>query len=437
MTPIDTVYEFAGYKLAGVFQGLLSGVGLPLLVGLAGSAFVFLKMAEDGAPRVLGFHLVYLIFMAWLLSPATLQGVETPRVAAYLGRAADLLQRRAVEKVNERFLTDPFEFERVAAMAGFARVLDPDLAGEAAEFLEGCAKPALARADPAGPNWFRPGALPYGAPCESRRAELWRRLARHVDGHAYHRAAREAGRRLDPARAREFEERYLETVCVRLQDDPGSPTSEMSLVVASLGRYSYFDRAQSTGGIPGWVKLAGGGLSPSAGALISALGDDVANVAISGAAALEQGWANRFSGKQSYYLVTVYGPHAFGLAQMLVIGLFPAAGIFALVPGKWRVLVNYGKVFVSVKLWPVCWAVLSSFNARRAALEAFDPETRGGTDVFLAVASFYVLTPSITFMVIHLAVTAAAVPFSAALPPPSGPGLGPVGPALQMAARFR
>ncbi len=61
--------------------------------------------------------------------------------------------------------------------------------------------------------------------------------------------------------------------------------------------------------------------------------------------------------------------------------------MFAIPPGKRRVLVNWGKVFVSVKLWPVGWAALTAFNARRAALEALDPGGRGTGDVFLGVAS--------------------------------------------------
>ncbi len=116
-----------------------------------------------------------------------------------------------------------------------------------------------------------------------------------------------------------------------------------------------------------------------------------------------------------------------------MIGLFPLAGLMALVPGKWRAPVNYGKVLVSVKLWPVLWAALSSFNAGRPALEAFEPDPRGSADVFLAVAWMYLLTPALAYLVVNLAVSAAAVPFGPALPPPSGPGLGPAGAALQVA----
>jgi hypothetical protein len=160
-------------------------------------------------------------------------------------------------------------------------------------------------------------------------------------------------------------------------------------------------------------------------------GDRAANALASGASRLNQWWENSFTAKQKHYLACVYGPHVYGLALLFVIGLFPLAGLIALLPGNWRALVNWGKVFVSVKLWPVLWAALSNFNARRSSLEVFDPDPRGSADVFLAVSSMYPLTPAIAYLVVNLAVSAAAMPFSPALPAPSGPGLGPVSPALR------
>jgi hypothetical protein len=132
-------------------------------------------------------------------------------------------------------------------------------------------------------------------------------------------------------------------------------------------------------------------------------GDRAANVLVSGASQLNQWWENAFTARQKYYLVCVYGPHVYGLALLFVIGLFPVAGLMALWPGKWRALLNWGKVF--------------------------DPAPRG--NAFLAVASMYLLTPAIAYLVVNLAVSAAAMPFSPALPSPSGPGLGPVGVAVQ------
>ncbi len=431
MTPIDTVYEYAGFRLAEALRAALWGAGLPLLVALGGTAWLFHQVASERAPvRELGVHLGALVLAAWLLSPADAGGTKAPRFAAWLGAAADHLQKRAVRGVNERFLESPFEWERLAAMASFARVLDPSLQRNLDEFLEACARPALARAEPRSPNLFDPGALPYGPACEKERERLRADIARHVESHPTHRAALEAARRREPGAAAAFRERYLETLCLRAIDDPGGPTGERALVLASLGSYSYTDRAQSTGEFPWWVR-------PPWAWFAGELWEQGANWAVSGVAELQQSWDNKFTAKQKYYLVATYGPHLYGLSLLFLLGLFPVVGLWALLPGKWTALVHFGKVFVSVKLWPVLWAALTQFNQKRATLEAFDPGERGSGDVFLAVASMYLLTPGIAFLAVHLAARAAAMPFQQAIPAPSGPGPGPAGPVLQAARLAR
>ena len=82
------------------------------------------------------------------------------------------------------------------------------------------------------------------------------------------------------------------------------------------------------------------------------------------------------------------------------------------------------------------WALLSTFNQRRGALEAFDPPGRDSGSLFLAVAAMYLLVPALTFLIVHLATTATALPFAPAVPPPAGPGLGPVAPVLNVASRL-
>lgn len=430
MSPIDTLYEYAGFRLAGILHDLLGGAGLPLIVGLGGMAWMVYAFTERGSPRDLGVYLLQLVLLAWLIGPTEVQGMRAPRFAAWLVGAADVLQKRAVERVNADFLQSPFEWERVAAMAGFAQVLDPGLGKELDRFLEECARPALARAAPRGLNVLRGGTLDYPPPCERRRVALWRELRRHVRGHPSHRSVLEAARRRDPEEAAEFEDRYLDQVAGRALEEGTNPVGESARVLAALGEYSWTDPAQSTGGMPWYVKTYLTGLAPWMAPVYWIFGDRVADGVVSGVAQLHQAWENRFSARQRYYLVTVYGPHVYGLSLMLVLGLFPVAGALALLPGKWRALVNYGKVLVSVKLWPVLWAALSSFNARRPSLEVFGPDPRGSTDVVLAAASMYLLAPTVAYLVVHLAVSAAVMPFTPAVPPPSGPGLGAAGPAL-------
>jgi hypothetical protein len=429
MTSIDTIYEYAGYKFAGTLSLLFSSVGLPLILALAGVAHAVYSIADRGSVQRLGVHVLYLILAAWLLGSTKQQGITTPRFVAYLGQAADVIQKRAVKQINEKFLTDPFEFEQIAARVSFGRILDPALEKDVGEFLASCGRTTAARAEPRHGNLLRDGALPYEGACEQRRRELWQRLQAHVQNEPHHRATTEAARKKDPAQATAFRDRYADEIAIRAIDEPGSPTSETSLVVASLGNYSYTDPAQHTGALPPWVRATmgvGGWL----------LGDEIANVALTGLSELQQNYENRIGSKQKYYQATVYGPHLYGLSLMILLGLFPIAALFALLPGHWKVFVNYGKVLFAVKLWPVGWALLSSFNQRRGALEAFDPPERTGGTAFLGIAAMYLLIPAISFAIVHLATSVAALPFAPAVPPPAGPGLGPLGPVLNVAARL-
>jgi hypothetical protein len=427
MTSIDTIYEYAGLKLAGALWDLFSNVGLPLIVALAGVAYAVHTIADKGSIRPLGVHLLYLILAAGLIASTTHQGVKTPRLVAWLGQAADLLQKRAVRQINDRFLTEPFEWERIAARVGSARILNPALQRDVDLFLASCGRTTLARAEPQRGNLLREGALPYDSGCEDRRRSLWQRLQAHVQEDPTHRATLEAARAKEPAQAAAFADRYADELAVRAIDEPGGPMSETALLHASLGEYSYTDPSQSTGALPWWMKAAMG--------VAGFLGDDVSNVAITGLAELHQNYDDRFRAKQRYFAVVTYGPHLYGLALMIVMGLFPVAALLALCPGQWKTFVNYGKVLGSIKLWPIGWCVLSTFNQRRGALEAFDSPERIGGNAFLAVSAMYLLVPALAFLIVHLATAAAAIPFAAAVPPAAGPGSGPIAPAAAIASR--
>jgi hypothetical protein len=427
MTSIDTIYEYAGLKLAGTLWELFSSVGLPLIVALAGVAYAVHGVADKGSIRPLGIHLLYLILAAGLIGSTTHQGVKTPRLVAWLVQAADLLQKRSVRQINDRFLTEPFEWERIAARVGSARILDPGLQRDVDLFLSSCGRTTLARAEPQRGNLLREGALPYDAACEDRRRSIWVRLQGHVQEHPTHRATLEAARAKDPAQATTFADRYADELAVRAIDEPGGPMSETSLLRLSLGEYSYTESSQSTGPLPWWMKAAMG--------VAGLFGDEISNVTIAGLAELNQNYEDRFRSKQRYFAVVTYGPHLYGLALMIVLGLFPVAAMFALCPGQWKTFVNYGKVLISIKTWPIGWAILSTFNQRRAALEAFDSPERIGGNAFLAVSAMYLVVPAVAFLIVHLAATAAAVPFAAAVPPAAGPGSGPVAPAAAVASR--
>jgi hypothetical protein len=400
-----------------------------MILALSGVAYTIHIVAEKGTLRPLVLHVLYLLFAAWLLASTKQQEVSTPRFVAYAGQATDLLQKVLVKKINDRFLTEPYEWERIAARVNYARILDPALDLRVASFLDACARTALAGSEPRHANLLREGALPYEGDCEKRRRDLWDRLQQHVKSDPHHQATLEAARARDPGQADAFAQRYLDEIAIRSIDEPGGPISESNLVLASLGEYSVTDRSQRSGALPPWAK-------PLLGPIGWLLGGDAADSAIDGLARFHQEFENRVSSKQRYYQVLSVGPHIYGISVMILLGLFPVAGLLALAPGQWKVLLRYLEVFGSIKLWPVGWAVLSTFNQRRGVLETFDAPDRGDGSVFLAVSGMYLLIPALAFLVVHLATAAAAVPFSPAVPSAAGPGLGAAGPVINVTARL-
>src|SRR5262245_10779268 len=212
MTSLDTIYEYAGLKLAGSLWALFSSVGLPLILALAGVAAAVHVIPEKGSIRPLAVHLMYLILAAGLLGSTSQQGVSTPRFVAWLGEATDLLQKRAVRQINDRFLTEPFEWERIAARLSLARVRDPALQRDIDRFLASCGRTTLVRAAPQRPNFLREGSLPYEGACEEQRKGIWQRLQRHLHEDPQHRATLEAARAKDPSAAAAFAERYADEI---------------------------------------------------------------------------------------------------------------------------------------------------------------------------------------------------------------------------------
>ena len=99
MTSIDTIYEYAGYKLSGTLSGVLSSLGIPLILALIGVAYTVHLVAERGTIRPLILHILYLIFAAWMLGMTRQQDVPAPRFVAYAGQATDLLQKRMVSSI--------------------------------------------------------------------------------------------------------------------------------------------------------------------------------------------------------------------------------------------------------------------------------------------------------------------------------------------------
>lgn len=419
---MDSMYDLAGAQASAAFHGVLWSLGLPLIVALAGVAWRVHRVAEDGAVRPLAFYILSLFMIVWFLKPVP---DGPPRFVAWLDDATGLAVRRAIGVVNRDFLSKPFEYERRMALLEAVRVKDPAVREELHIFFATCVANAMARTDEVEPgNPLRPGtAMKYDGlhfgrtpePCDGARARIWE---------AVHKDAITAW--FGGNRSGASHEDILDAIVDNEWHGRALGASEMAMVRGAVGDYqAAMDREAARRGA--WVAHRGSGI-------------DVIDAPFSfGAEVLEAvkgywGMAGQFVGdqvtsRQRYYAVTAYAPITYGLILMLLTVFFPVAGLWSLFPGKWTALVNFAKVYVSVKLWPLGWSILTVFTQHRPV---DDGSVTSHSDVFVAVSLLYFVVPALTFLVVNVAARAAAAPFAEA--PVVGPSNGPVGQAAAMAA---
>jgi len=141
---------------------------------------------------------------------------------------------------------------------------------------------------------------------------------------------------------------------------------------------------------------------------------------VKGFQSVKQWFQTHAEGPATYYKVTLYAPFIYGLVQMVLLALFPVAAIWGLWPGHWKVLLNFGKLFVSVKLWVVFWAALAAFNQGRYDLILGNDPARNGAgnavEIFPSIAAMYLLTPLLSFMIVSLATNCGALVIQGIIP---------------------
>jgi hypothetical protein len=448
---LDSAYEYAGFQASGSFQDALSGLAVPLLFALAGVAWRVFRVAEDGVVRPLGFHVLTLFLVAWLASPrssdpAALPHLRAPRAIAMLDSAADLLVRRAVRGVDRDFLARPFEWERLALLAHVSRVQDSELTAEVRSFLDDCVPAAMVRAGTPPPDAARrnpvadDSGLAYsavvdasGRSCETVRRSLVDAIGREVDWHPLHQETLKALAAYSGEGESDLRTPYIDKLIRNAWLGPDPVEGEAALARRSLGTYRWFDADRRTMRYP---FDAGRDVNTLYDLIMfpSAAVGEVAN----GIYAEASQWLSESTeSKQRYYLVTTHAPHLYGLTLMLLMALFPIAALCALLPGKWTALLHFTKVFFSVKLWPFGWSLLTAFTERRpSALALADAASDlrapiehalriGETpNLFITISLMYIVVPGVTFLCVQMVSQAAALPFQAMLPKPTGGSTG-------------
>ena len=447
-TPVDTLYEFAGYAVGNRLSQYLLWTGyLPaLLIGAA-----LLRLLYLGYQKEIFFDLVsypvYVLFITFLVWPVdvglTPQGpwgktplvsdansglpgssgenpvanpkdgsLQVPRVLAAVHSLADIFVNQTVYDMEPNFREAAFAWQRVAAVNQESRIFDLDLRERFTNYLEQCYKPAIASGEAAG--WtnlplletsstlqtyetlelFTVGAKTLlqeiQVPCAQVRSGLLEDVRKHVQVDAFHRASLKANTLLATkdgaggASGAQVSDFYLRRVLYN--EAFGEPgRNEVSMVRKALPEY-------------GWYKIEFKADTEGLGWATSAL--------VNAISSLVEWWTQQALGPSTYYRISVLAPYLYGLITAVLLMIFPVAGLMAFWPRGYTALLHFLKVFLSVKLWPVFWAFLSRMNVDRAQFDPSDPGgfqgTFGQSEMFTSLAAMYLLVPVLSFMIVGI-----------------------------------
>lgn len=486
LTPVDTLYEYAGYAIGGRLSEYLLWNGYFVAFVVAAALLrLYYAGSRKGTYVEMAVYPLYVLTIAGLLWPievavsapgsetyaddgrggrvtagegvfwypdvATEEGqaalgkpktLEVPRILALTHALADALQHAFVEDVGRTLLHAGFQWLRVAAIAEKSRILDLELRRDFGLYLASCYWPAMA-ADPREADPWQSVPL-SGLPVDERLLGLYRGsggFAVYGRTHLFperttvpcaefHGALRT---RLEEHLAREpFHARAIETYAGLAEREGNAALGREAYARFYLRRLVYnetfvvgeSEAERIRAALPEFELLHGGGIDltyTSANArltnsfwsnvplAVKSLPDVVAAIV----AGVSEWWAQKTIGPATYYRVSAIAPYIYGLVVAFLALLFPVAGLWAFWPHRWTAIVNFLKVFLSVKLWPVLWAFLSGLIGWRAR---FDPESPHGLEgtfgpggMFPALAGMYLATPLLSYIVVSLATQAGAV----------------------------
>jgi hypothetical protein len=464
-TAIDTLYDLKGFQMAAAVYGPVYLILTAVVFGF-GILRVLYKANETHRYRHLVVYVMSSIVLFWTLEPITVpvsvpagytydaslqdlvasaqtgkgpavQVANVPRLMALSHYGIGIVARYMTSAIDSSFQDNAFASDRAAVLLRMSRITGDDaLRTDYQTFVVSCYLPMLAAREKAGkpapfphydpfkvdPQEYSPWNLPDtpkinavisssgpvmnvtpstvpGARCSDAAASLYPRLVSNV------RAlqgptlavvssvlAKQGGFGGAPGSTASSAAADVVLRYVLHNETMGLlSTNEIAVLRKTLPDYEMFDRKSQTSGNSQDVV-------------------DYLRTAVSSLVKVKQSidqWINhQAEGPATYYKATCYGPYAYGIAGMLVLALFPLVAFGSLLPGRALILLAWGKMLLSIKLWIVFWSILSRFNEFRYRLEDIGSGPENGigdqTYIFPAIAAMYLLTPAISFAVVGL-----------------------------------
>jgi hypothetical protein len=456
LTPVDTIYEFVGHMVGLRLSTYLIWQGY-FVIFVLGAAFLRLYYlgSREGSYTELGVYPIYVLFVFFLLwpipvalsAPRTMdptqganepaggmqsaESVNVPRILAYVTALTDALQQYLIRDLKSMVGNTMHEWSRIAALNEKTRFLGWDVRTDVRRYVQYCYWPAMTQdGHPLGDPWAlvpladlpiddwllaRYQEINLQAPtsstvytrgpiaCQDLHSNLKASIAGELRTDKFHQGALAAysAVNVDPAQSLKFYRRrilYNEIFVIG--------GLEGASIRQALPAYTLTAGADSSGLNSQYMDMSVTNDS-SIGGTIKNLFANLPVAAATVASTLSEWWSQKAMGPATYYRVSSLGPHIYGMLISLLFMLFPIAGLMAFWPKWWTAIVNFMKVFLSVKLWPILWAFLSAILSHRNSFDSENPNgfepTLGSAGVLPAIASMYLVVPAISFLIINLA----------------------------------
>lgn len=440
-TPVDTIYGYVGHAIGFRLGSYLIWQGfLVFFVVAAGFIRLYYTSSLKGSFSELGAYPLTVFFILFFLYPidvtmsapqapgsggalamASAAKVQVPRVLAYVCSLTDALQQTLIGEIKQNVGSTMREWERISAVNAKARIYGKMTREDLAYYLNYCYWPMIAQDDaPKGDPWdlvplarlpiddwllgkyqeinlSSPRMATSSSPiaCATFQTFVANEVESELKSEKVHALALSAfaGANVSDTDAQSFyRRRILYNEIYVLQ--PG----QAAAVRAALPEYNLTDPTTMSAQITE---------STSAGQIALSWLKNIVPMAATATSALEEWWSQHAMGTATYYRVSALAPHIYGMTVGLLFMLFPIAGLMALWP-KWSgAITNFMKILISVKLWPILWALLSAILSSRNLFDGTNPNGYdsglGNTGVFPALCSMYLIVPTLSFMMVNIA----------------------------------
>lgn len=445
-TPIDTYYEFQGFRLA---EGFYEKFFNFFFVFIIGCSLVYLLAKKDRSMGELLRYLGYIVVVVFLVSPSRTKinvpeyvlddqalkesmaswgksepTMKAPRVMVLLHYLADSITTSALEISKSQWTGVG---TRLTPLLRNSRIYDDDLAERYRVWLSSCY--LLSYQSPKVPNAqllnpflesysayeSEPAADSRGEPlfdaggravsCAQELQSLRNAIFEHARTHRTH---RETDAELKSVQ---------EYASLRGRQPPFSGTDRTQYLFNTIVQNetrAYFVLTEGRGEVAA-VQEAIGEYHALSGdhAGISIYGDgsfgNKLKRAVSWIVMAKQSFDSWFQQNAEvpamYYKVTTYAPFIYGFAMMTLLAFFPLAAIASLLPWGWTALVKWAKSVLWIKFWLIGWAIIQDYNFARMDWSGELAQTYAGKDydqIWAGIVAMYVATPALAWTAIQL-----------------------------------